>query len=82
MSVYEIAFIERRGGNKDADARRLGRRVIPVQIERGSPAILVQADNPEKTTITSIVETKSKYVNGHIEFTTRNTKYILRKVDD
>lgn len=82
MSVYEIAYIERRDGNIDADSKRLGRRVIPVQIERGSPAILVQADNPEKTTITSIVETADDNPDGSIEFTTRNTTYKLRKVDD
>jgi hypothetical protein len=79
--VYEIVNIVKSGELSEKDLGRIGRRVNPEFLEEGCRAVLQHTDDPEKSLITSAVEriTKTKV---EIVFTTKNTRYTLRKVSE
>lgn len=80
--VYEIANIERHSGLTEADTMRLGRRVIPTLMHEGYRAVLIHADNHDKAIMTSTIISVNESEKDVIEFTTRNTTYVLRKVSE
>lgn len=81
--VYEIASIERYSGALEADSLRIGRRYIPMLIQHGAAAVLIHADDLEKSLVTSRVEDVVHLDGGNtVVFETRHTKYTLKKVED
>lgn len=83
LIVYEIAEINRHTGATESDSMRLGKRVIPLLLIVGGKGVLVYDENRDKAIMTSqITEINGDVGDDVISFTTRNTTYKLRKVDD
>jgi hypothetical protein len=77
--VYELTKIIREKGNLPADEYRIGTKYIPVQLEKGYPAILVHANNHDVALRTSPVQYvhRGDFVTA---FATANTSYVLGRV--